>query len=192
MEEYIPNKYFKLKTKKDVETTGLSSEISISINNYEDIFSDFDPRPFSQRALSDDFLMEIRKASKVKTNEDIEIRFLIEEKSQNTRDEAVIKRRLSEHFAKHIHIARKEVLKERNTGLLFIFIGIILLLGATLIHEQAAQQFFFTFIFVVMEPAGWFFTWTGFEKLFQANSIKKSEYDFYKRMSKADINFVHY
>lgn len=37
------------------------SEISIWLDNYDDIFSDFDPRPYSQRSLSDDFLAEAKK-----------------------------------------------------------------------------------------------------------------------------------
>ena len=53
-----------------LEQTALlkKSEISLSLDNYDDIFSDFDPRPFSQRALSDDFLIEAKKASRDKVS----------------------------------------------------------------------------------------------------------------------------
>ena len=37
------------------------TQISLWLDDYADIFSDFDPRPFSQRALSDDFLNEAKK-----------------------------------------------------------------------------------------------------------------------------------
>jgi hypothetical protein len=36
-------------------------EISIWLDSYNDIFSDFDSRPFSERTVSDDFLSEVRK-----------------------------------------------------------------------------------------------------------------------------------
>ena len=36
-------------------------EISIAIDTWDDIFSDFDPRPFEVRALSEDFIAELKK-----------------------------------------------------------------------------------------------------------------------------------
>ena len=33
--------------------------VSLVLESYNDIFSDFDPRNYSERALSDDFLIEI-------------------------------------------------------------------------------------------------------------------------------------
>ena len=36
-------------------------DITVAIDTLDDIFSDFDPRPLHQRALSEDFLKEIQK-----------------------------------------------------------------------------------------------------------------------------------
>ena len=36
------------------------SEISLILDTYDDMFSSFDPRPYSQRALSEDFLSEAK------------------------------------------------------------------------------------------------------------------------------------
>lgn len=38
-----------------------SQNISIWLDTYDDIFSDFDYRQFSEKALSDDFLTELQK-----------------------------------------------------------------------------------------------------------------------------------
>jgi hypothetical protein len=48
------------------------NEIKLMLDTYDDIFSDFDPRPFSQRTLSEDFLEEARKASREKEMGNIE------------------------------------------------------------------------------------------------------------------------
>ena len=53
------------------------SNISLSLNSYDDIFSGFDPRPYSQRALSDDFLAESKRASRDKELDGVELIFLI-------------------------------------------------------------------------------------------------------------------
>src|SRR3989339_701864 len=55
------------------------SQVSMWLDGYDDIFSDFDPRPYSQRSLSDDFLSEAKKVSSGKTGDRLELRFLIPE-----------------------------------------------------------------------------------------------------------------
>ena len=45
-------------TKEETEKLLQQSEISLLLDSYDDIFSDFDPRPYNQRALSQDFLAE--------------------------------------------------------------------------------------------------------------------------------------
>lgn len=42
------------------------AEISLVLDTYDDIFSDFDPRPYGERALSSDFLDEAKKAARDK------------------------------------------------------------------------------------------------------------------------------
>ena len=37
------------------------AKIFLWLDDFDDIFSDFDPRPYSARELSDDFLDEVRK-----------------------------------------------------------------------------------------------------------------------------------
>jgi len=36
-------------------------QISIAIDTWDDIFSDFDPRPLGERAVSEDFINELKK-----------------------------------------------------------------------------------------------------------------------------------
>ena len=40
-----------------------ADDIPLVLDSYDDIFSDFDPRPYSERAMSGDFLLECKKAS---------------------------------------------------------------------------------------------------------------------------------
>lgn len=63
------------------------SEICLILDTYDDIFSDFDPRPYDERGLSDDFLSEARKAVKKKPSETIELKFLIPANKRNLSDE---------------------------------------------------------------------------------------------------------
>ena len=66
------------------------SEISVALDSYDDIFSDFDPRDYSKRGLSEDFINEVKKASRAKPTGGLELKILIPENLRNKSHEHVI------------------------------------------------------------------------------------------------------
>lgn len=168
------------------------SEISLWLDTYDDIFSDFDPRQFSQRALSVDFLDEIKRASREKATGQIELKFLIPEKDRENDVELQIKRRLKEHFKKHADMLNKEERKTIARAIFFIFFGFAMLIFASYISSLDLEGFFYAAIPVFLEPAGWFTFWFSLEQIFDRFKEKKPEEEFYARMSKAEISFISY
>ena len=63
------------------------SKISLILDDYNDLFSDFDPRVYAQRALSQDFLEEAERAAKEKVSGAISLNFLVPEKLRNPAQE---------------------------------------------------------------------------------------------------------
>jgi uncharacterized protein YhaN len=167
------------------------SEISLSLDTYDDIFSDFDPRTYAERALSDDFLMESRKAARDKKSA-IELKFLVPEKQRNTLVEQKIKKRLREHFKRHKEMLEKEAKDYHKKGIVLTIVGFILMAFATMISEMDVKNFWMTFLVVMLEPAGWFIVWYGLDQIFYAKKEHKSELDFYKKMANANISFISY
>ena len=163
--------------------------ISLILDNYDDIFSDFDPRPYTVRALSDDFLNECKKAIADKGNQ-IELRFLLPKKERNKDDEQGIKKRLRHHFQKHYFEKHREIRKIRTNGILWFFLGAIIMSAGTFLYKM--QGFFFNFLFILAEPSGWFFFWEGLGKIFITSKTKLPDYIFYKKMSNAEIIFSDY
>ncbi|MCL5101579.1 MAG: hypothetical protein M1348_03140, partial [Candidatus Parvarchaeota archaeon] len=100
-------------------------EVSLILDTYDDIFSDFDPRPYSERSLSEDFLSEAKRATRDK-GEGVELRFLIPKVTRSLSHEELIKQRLKEHFRRHYKSAKKAILAYKQQALLLILIGIIL------------------------------------------------------------------
>ena len=168
------------------------SQISIWLDHYDDIFSDFDPRQYSQRSLSDDFLVEAKKASREKTQNKLEVRFLIPEAQRDAKNESIIKKRLHEHFTKHAHLLRNDIKNIRNKALMMAFIGLIMMLSATYINTLGLNTFLERFIFVLLEPGGWFMTWFALDRWFYTTELNKTEYEFYEKMSKCEIIFSAY
>ena len=85
---------------KEKEVEIKEGNISLILESYNDIFSSFDPRPSSERALSDDFLIECKRSARDKEGV-FELRLLLPPHKRNTNEEAMIKKRLKDHFKKH-------------------------------------------------------------------------------------------
>ena len=91
-----------------INTTSETEEISIRLESFDDIFSDFDMRGFDKRALSVDFLDEIKRASLDKDESGIELALYAPEKERDESKEGTIKERLSAHFNRHYGLVLKE------------------------------------------------------------------------------------
>jgi hypothetical protein len=87
--------------------------VSLWLDTYEDIFSDFDPHPYAQRALSEDFLAEARRAVRDRRDEVPELRFLVPTHIRNLEDETTIRKRLRDHFRRHAD----RLAQERRRGI---------------------------------------------------------------------------
>ncbi len=162
------------------------------LDNYEDIFSDFDPRPFSVRGLSEDFLAEMKKAI-VETKEGaLELRFLIPKQERNLEHEALIKKRLHEHFRKHHALLEAGKKKSVREGAVLSIVGMLILLTAAYIVSLETKSLTSQLVLVILEPSGWFTTWSGLEMLFFRSKEKDAEIDFNARLSKAEISFMEF
>ena len=166
------------------------SEIGFLIEDYDYLFSDFDPRPYSDRALSDDFLDEARKGSDNKSAHNIQLKFLIPKKNRNAKDEEKIKERLKDHFNKHAEKSRKDYRRVMNHGIMFFALGTIIMFAAAyVLFKYPSQSLMENFILLMMEPAGWFLFWEGLDMIIFKSKDLKPNSVFYKKMAHAEIYF---
>jgi hypothetical protein len=163
--------------------------VSLVLDAYTDIFSDFDPRPFSQRAISDDFLMECKRAVR-DSPEGFELRLMVPINKRDIKTEVIVKKRLKNHFEKHFYEKKSETNKVRAEGGLMIILGAVFMLLATFFVQYTG--FLFKLLFVISEPAGWFTFWSGLDRLFFGIREKLKEQVFYRKMSTANLYFFSY
>jgi len=168
------------------------SEVSLILDTYDDIFSDFDPRPYSTRALSDDFLLEVKKATKDKPSGTVELKFMMPHHSRNLVSENLIKRRLKEHFKRHYILAIDDVKKIRNKGISMTLAGVVMLMLSAYLRSLSYINLFTHFFIFLFEPAGWFTAWTGLDQIFYGVREMEPDLKFYEKMSQAEINFLPY
>ena len=170
------------------------SHISLWLDGYDDIFSDFDPRPYSQRTLSDDFLSEAKKFSKERTSGITELKILIPADQRNTYHESVIKKRIREHFRTQYDLLVKERKGMIREGLLFAVIGIILMIITSfmLFNKHPEKSPFLSFLLILFEPASWFLFWEGSRLVIFESKEKKPDLEFYKNITSYGIHFMSY
>ncbi|MEK6889512.1 MAG: hypothetical protein AABW80_05405 [Nanoarchaeota archaeon] len=166
------------------------ASISIKINNYSDIFSSFDSRNYSEKAFSDDFLSEAKKACKDKASGQVALYIDLPKEHRNGEDEIVIKRRMREHFKRHYIILLNEIKDVKRKGIFMAILGVLFITIATYFSPYASKSFIIDFFLILLEPAGWFTAWTGLDQIYYTLSEKKPDLDFNERMSNAEIVFL--
>lgn len=168
------------------------AKISLILDSYDDIFSDFDPRSYSERALSDDFVAECKKAVREKKNipQIMELRFLVPSRKRVKSDENKIKKRLKDFYQIQAKEKQKEMNQLRKEGLKWLAVGFFFSLVSTFLINQ--KGLIPQIILIITEPGGWFSFWTSLDKLFLEPKSRKHELEFYKSMSKMSIKFYSY
>jgi hypothetical protein len=176
------------------EITNLLKKASISLilDRYEAIFSDFDPRPFNERALSDDFLLEAQKVVRETQEGSFELHFLIPRHLHNPHEDGIIKERLHSHFKQSEHQLSSHARKTAKKGMILTAIGFVCMLFASLASLMVQQNNWYSLLVVFLEPSGWFMVWYGLDIVFYISKEKKAELEFYRKMTRADIHFDTY
>ena len=167
--------------------------LPLILTSYNDIFSSFDPRPYSERALSDDFLFECKRAALDKVDEGIEIILSVPKSKRNSMEEMKIKNRLRAHFHKHYHEKMELLTKLKITAWIWTSLGLFfMLVSALLVTYISEGGLLINLLEGSLVPAGWFFFWEGLDKLLIETKEREPDYKFYKKMSNAHILFRGY
>lgn len=168
------------------------AEVSILLESYDEIFSHFDPSSYSERTLSDDFIIQAQRISKNKDGAKMSLRLLLPGSARNEEDEMVIIKRLYSHFKEAHQQVTNDVRKTNRKGILMTGIGTFLMVTASYLSFMKPEKYHLHFLIVLFEPAGWFLLWAGLDHLVYLSKSKKSDFDFYSKMVKSKIGFLTY
>lgn len=176
-------------SRKHVIRHGKTDIANMWLDGYDDIFSDFDPSPYSHRLISDDFISEAKKICFDKKDLIKEFNLYIPDHLRDNEKEDIIKKRLHAFFQKKLENFNQEFRQVRNKGILFAFLGIVLLTIITYLLSVAAMSGYLQIIFIVTEPARWFLIWMGLDYIFFINKPRKPDLEFYNKVYSAEICF---
>ncbi len=167
-------------------------EIAIVIDTWDDIFSDFDPRPLSERMVSSDFINELRKRYKETRLGEFLITIYASPSLKDPESERIVHKRLKQHFRQKFLQKKKILATIRSRGGIFVLVGICSLSFLTLatyykfVHELTIQL-----TGIILMPLGWFGLWEGFSKLIDTSPALLEDEKLYEKLSKAKYDFKY-
>lgn len=178
--------------KREIAQLLKKKEVSFWLDSYDDIFSDFDPRPYHQKGLSEDFLDEARRAMREMPSEPFVFHLLVPSKRRKLHDEAIIKKRIRDHAKKHYTELNEERKKIKQKGIVLSFCGLMLMGLAAFVSYHKDGSVLLPILQVILEPAGWFSVWFGLDIIFYERKEKKPDYELYEKLTKAELVFESY
>ena len=167
-------------------------EISIAIDTWDDIFSDFDPRPLNTRTFSEDFITELKKRYRETRRGSFLVIIYAPISLKNETKEKTVVQRLKRHFKHRFTQRQKELNRIRRRGISFVILGICSLGFLTLItYFQLFSGLAIEILGIIFMPLGWFGIWEGFSKIVDTSPRFIQEEILFNKLSKATYQFKH-
>jgi hypothetical protein len=175
---------------QDSPSEAKASPIRVSLNDYDELFSDFDGRSLNERLVSDDFLQELRRACLDRASEGLTLLLSLPRRARKAPVERVVRERLREHLSRQRRRLEERLGRDRALGGRLLALGVLLMFGAAWLHHASAGSFAASFVIVLLEPAGWFTFWEGLSLLLFRARDAGPELAFYRKVGGAQIRFV--
>lgn len=176
----------------DIDKTIDLREMSMAIDVWDDIFSDFDPRSLAERTVSEDFINELKRRCRQTRRGSYIISFYAPVVLKDDKTERVVIHRLKEHFKHRTLSLKKEVLSMQTRGVIFVIIGIIF---SVFLVFSTYYNFFSALTLRILEiifmPLGWFGIWEGCSQIVDAFPIFSKEVSLFDKLSRAEYRFYY-
>ncbi len=157
----------------------------IALDDYDDIFSDFDPSPYNKRLLSEDFLYELRRRCLSTGKGEFAVNFTLPRAARSEKTEALIKKRLKEHFRLRVREIEQKAKEKARNGAIRLTVGILLSLALFIVPELETVP-----VLTIYSVLIWYSTWSGLENILQASYSFRKRKVSAEKLLKADYAFL--
>ena len=165
-------------------------EMGFWLDSYDDLFSDFDPRSYSNKQLSDDFLFELKRRYRESPKGGLETKFYIPRKIRDGKIENSAKKKMRDYFSFELKRIEKRILQRRQTGIIYLAFGVLILTINGIFAWDYRDDRILQFLGFILAPAGWFSAWTSFEHFIIVPREDSEKREFFSRMVKCKFEFV--
>ena len=174
---------------KTDQSTGLYM-IEVALDQYTDIFNEWDPAPFKRRAIDPDLELYLEGSSEeIPFHYPIELCFTLPKETQNETIEEETRDGLKNSFIFKLYFLRKE-LRNNNTRMLrFVLLGFGFLWVATMLPRQFSETLVVSLLSEGLFIGGWVFLWEAVSLFFFTNRDLYQRYRTYTRLQNAPVLF---
>lgn len=165
------------------------SEISLWLDSYDDIYSDFDSRHYLKRRISEDLIDELQSSLKYIPGRTENLQLLLPHNQRKMDIEKEIAFSIKEQFNKRLDILKQSARNIYNRGLMLVMLGVLVMAIDSLIAYKGYSSYLMTVLRIILEPAGWFLIWNGLDFLLYEYRKTKKDIDFFDILSQLNIHF---
>ncbi len=167
-------------------------EISIAIDSWDDIFSDFDPSPLEHRILSEDFISELKKRHRETKRGNFVITIYAPFSLKDEVSERLVNKRLKQYFKFAQLSIQKEINESKRKGVIFVICGIFFLALLTFVaYFKMVDTLTLELVSILLMPLGWFGIWEGFSHIIETPPLLKQDREMFEKMNKATFKFKY-
>ena len=169
-------------------------DIAIAIDTWDDIFSDFDPRPLSERTLSEDFIFELTRRYHESRKGHTVVTICAPSVLRNDRAERIVSTRIRLYLAHRADLANAAIRRQRIRGGIFTLCGFVFLSALTIMGCEFKPWFGnlgFQFVEIILMPLGWFGIWEGVSKIVDVDRLLVQEAALFTRLAHATYRFTY-
>ena len=168
------------------------AEVAIVIDTWDDVFSDFDPRPLNERTVSGDFIDELKKRYREKHGRELVIKLYAPEDLRDEESELMVTRRLKRHFNELYLYAQAARERHMARAVLYAMVGMMSLSFLVLMtYYQVFGKLALELMGVVLMPLGWFGVWEGFSRVIEGAPALRQDIAFYGNLANAAYRFEY-
>ncbi|MEW6036173.1 MAG: hypothetical protein AB1529_06170 [Candidatus Micrarchaeota archaeon] len=156
----------------------------IALDDYDDLFSDFDPSPYEKRLLSEDFISELRRRYAATGKGDFVVNFTLPRSLRSDKTESLIKKRVKEHFRNRVRDIERKTREKANNGAIRLLLGVSLSVALFLVPALETVP-----VLTIFSVLIWYSIWSGLENVLEASSSLNRKKAFAEKFTRADYNF---
>lgn len=166
--------------------------IEVSLDNYEDVYDDWDSAPFKKRDIEDEFNDFI-----VNSSEDIPLKYkttivlYLPQSKKDEAKEAALRSAYRNYYAyvlEHLNISLSNLYKK--IGMYLVLSLLFLTVGFFYFKED--QNVFLNVLHEGIFIGGWVFLWEFFTEISITRKKIVEEHKLYERIYSSEVRFVYY
>lgn len=164
--------------------------IEVELDQYKDIFNEWDPAPFKRRDIDPDLELYLEGSSdEIPFHYPIELCFIIPTGTRDEQIEIETRQGLENSFIFKRYLLRKELTKTNTQMIRFVLIGFIFLGVAAFFAERTEETVLLSALIEGVFIVGWVFLWEAVSLFFFTNRELYQRYRTYKRLQNAPVFF---